>query len=102
MTEDGVPHDREFVIEIRFRGQVIAKFELDLVADKKVILELKAVTALAPAHEQQLIAYLAASGLPLGLLINFGAASLEYKRIFPPKAVQSSSAYKKRQLSQSQ
>ena len=96
MDSEGVPHDRKFQIEVTFRGQVIGKFELDLVADKKVILELKAVAALAPIHERQVIAYLAASGLPVGLLINFGAAKLEFKRFYPPKAVQSSEAYQRR------
>ncbi|MBM2849656.1 MAG: GxxExxY protein, partial [Anaerolineales bacterium] len=96
LTVDGVPHVAEFEIEISFRGQTIGKFELDLVADQKVIVELKAVSALAPIHEQQVIAYLAASGLPVGLLINFGAAKLEFKRLFPPKAVQSSIAYQAR------
>ena len=96
LTADDVPHATEFEIEIGFRGQTIGKFKLDLVADQKVIVELKAVAALAPIHEQQVIAYLAASGLPVGLLFNFGAAKLEFKRLFPPKAVQSSSAYQSR------
>jgi GxxExxY protein len=97
MTQESVLHEREFPIELTFRGQKIGKFELDFVANCQIILELKAVTTLAPVHEQQIIAYLAASGLPLGLLINFGATRLEYRRIFPPKAIQSSSAYKHRQ-----
>jgi len=97
MTDDGVLYDREFPIELTFRGQKVGKFELDFVAGRQIILELKAVTALAAVHQQQIIAYLAASGLPIGLLINFGATRLEYKRIFPPKAIQSSSAYKSRQ-----
>ena len=101
MTDDGVPFEREFPIELQFREQPVGKFELDFVADRKVVLEFKAVSALASAHEQQIIAYLAASGLDLGLLINFGAASLEYKRIFPPKAVQSSSAFQKRRAPKS-
>ncbi len=97
MTEDSVLHEREFPIELTFRGQKVGKFELDFVVNRQIILELKAVTALAPVHEQQIIAYLTASGLPLGLLINFGATRLEYRRIFPPKAIQLSSAYKHRQ-----
>lgn len=97
MAEEAVLHEREFPIELTFRGQKVGKFELDFVANRQVILELKAVTALAPVHEQQIISYLAASGRPLGLLINFGATRLEYRRIFPPKAIQSSLAYQFRQ-----
>ena len=63
---------------------------------RTVIVELKAVATLAPVHQEQVIAYLAASGLPVGLLINFGATSLEAKRIFPPKATQMSAAYEAR------
>ena len=98
LTDETIASDREFVVEVVFRGQTIGKFELDFVADRKVILELKAVSALAPVHEQQVIAYLTASGLEVGLLINFGAARLEYKRIFPPKAVQSSTAFQRRRI----
>ena len=54
------------------------------------------MASLAPVHQEQIIAYLAASGLPVGLLINFGAASLETRRIFPPKAIQASAAYQAR------
>jgi GxxExxY protein len=97
IDNDDVVYDREFQIDVAFRGQKIGMFELDFVANQQVVLELKAVIALAPIHEQPIISYLAASGLPLGLLINFGATRLEYRRIFPPKAVQESSAYKIRQ-----
>jgi hypothetical protein len=61
-----------------------------------VIVELKAVAALTPVHQEQVIAYLAASGLSVGLLVNFGAASLETRRILPPKSIQSSPAYQAR------
>lgn len=96
MTGDGVAFERERTLEVTFRGNTVGKFELDFVAAQKVILEFKAVSVLAPVHEQQIIAYLAASGLALGLLLNFGAASLQYRRIFPPKSIQASAAYRQR------
>jgi GxxExxY protein len=67
----------------------MGRFKLGLVVEHAVIVELKAVAALARIHEQHLIAYLAASGL----LFNFGAERLEYRRLFPPKTVQASAAY---------
>ncbi len=97
MMSDKVPYNREFSIQVLFRGERVGKFELDFVVAKLVVVELKAVATLAPVYEQQLIAYLAASGLPVGLLINFGASRLEYRRLFPPKAVQASAAFKARQ-----
>jgi GxxExxY protein len=96
MTDDGVPYERELSVDLTFRDRPLGRFEIDFVADRKVILELKALSALAPVHEQQIIAYLAVSGLDLGLLINFGAASLQYKRVFPPNAVQTSAAFQRR------
>jgi hypothetical protein len=58
--------------------------------------ELKAVDQLSSQHQQQAITYLTASGREVALLINFGAASLEHKRILPPLAVQQSDAYQAR------
>lgn len=98
LAAEKVAYEREFMINVVFRGQVVGKFELDFVAGQQVIVELKALPALAPVHEQQVIAYLAASGLPVGLLMNFGATRLEYKRIFPPKAIRSSVAYQTRKI----
>jgi GxxExxY protein len=98
LSDDNILFDRELIIPIVFRMREIGKFKLDFVADGKVLLELKAVASLGPVHRQQVIACLAASGLELGLLLNFGAASLEHHRIFPPRAVQSSVAYQSRRL----
>jgi GxxExxY protein len=93
---DGIPYESEYRINLHFRGTAIGSFALDFVAGRSVVVELKAVSALAAVHQEQIIAYLAASGLPVGLLINFGAASLETRRLFPPKAVQASAAYQSR------
>jgi len=69
------------VITVNYKNQPIGTYRLDLVIDKKIILELKAVSALNDLHKQQLLAYLKASGLHLGILVNFGASRVEYKRI---------------------
>ncbi len=96
MTTDSIIHDREFQIEVVFRGQQVGLFRLDFVVERKVVLEFKALEVLNPVHEQQVISYLAASGLEVGLLINFGAVSLQHKRIFPSKAIQNSPAFQAR------
>jgi GxxExxY protein len=95
---EGTAQEWEYRIDVRFRDQVVGSFDLDLVAGGSVIMELKAIAALAPVHEQQAIAYLAASGLPVALLINFGATRLQYKRVFPPLSVQASPAYQARRM----
>jgi GxxExxY protein len=98
MGADGMPYEPEFKIQVAFRGQAVGEFRLDLVVDRKAVVEFKAVDALESAHERQVISYLTASGLEIGMLINFGSARLEYKRIFPPKAIQASAAFQSRRL----
>jgi GxxExxY protein len=63
-----------------FRGECVGDFYADLFVEEKVIVELKAVKALAPEHQAQIINYLNATGIEVGLLINFGNPKLEYKR----------------------
>jgi GxxExxY protein len=98
LTAEGIAYEREVRLNVVFRDQAIGAFDLDLVVGGIVIVELKALAALAPIHDQQAIAYLAASGIPVALLINFGTTRLQYKRIFPPLSVQASPAYQARQL----
>jgi len=75
-----IPLETEKVIDIVYDGQVIDQYRLDLVVDDKIILELKAVDELHPRHEAQLLSYLRASGLHLGLLVNFGSDKLKIIR----------------------
>src|SRR5687767_12072792 len=76
----GILTAREVEIQIKYRGVIIDTYRLDIVVDGKVILELKAVDELHPRHAAQLLAYLRASGLRLGLLVNFGSDKLQIIR----------------------
>ncbi len=67
-----------------FRKQKIGLYIADLVINKSVIVELKCCKSLAPEHQAQLIHYLAAANLPVGLLVNFGHRHLQYKRVCHP------------------
>jgi GxxExxY protein len=60
---------------------VIGQHVLDGVVNRKVILEYKAVAAIAPIHEQQALSYLKATGLQLAIVINFGASRVECSRV---------------------
>lgn len=64
--------ERQKEISVRFRGHVIGEFRADLVVNGKVIAELKAVRSIDPVHEAQLINYLKATDVEVGLLLNFG------------------------------
>lgn len=67
-------------IAVVYDGVVVGDFLADLLVDAAVVVENKAVQALHPAHEVQLVNYLTATGINVGLLLNFGAARLEFKR----------------------
>ena len=63
---------RRVDIPVWFRGQQVGQFEADLLVENCVLLELKAARALDPAHEAQLLNYLRATNIEVGLLLNFG------------------------------
>jgi GxxExxY protein len=72
-------------LEISYKGQTLSKYyEADFVCYNKIILEIKAMNELSGGHESQVINYLKTTDFKLGLLINFGAESLEYKRLLDP------------------
>ena len=79
LTGYGLCVERQKNISVFFRGNIIGDFKADLIINKKVIVELKAVRALDPAHEAQLINYLKATNIEVGLLLNFGRKP-EFKR----------------------
>jgi len=68
-------------LKVMFRGQVVGDFYPDLLVEDRLIIELKAVKSLTSEHEAQLINYLKATGIKVGLLVNFGRAKLEWKRL---------------------
>ena len=77
-----IPFTREQEFEIRYKDIILPHhYFADFVIDGKILFEAKAVECLCDAHVKQVLNYLAASKLRLGLLVNFGADSLEWKRI---------------------
>ena len=79
LTGYGLCVERQKNISVFFRGNIIGDFKTDLIANEKVIVELKAVRTFDPAHEAQLINYLKATNIEVGLLLNFGRKP-EFKR----------------------
>jgi GxxExxY protein len=66
-------------ITVYYENEIVGQYVVDIIVEDKVILELKAVKDLAKIHEVQLVNYLNATGIEVGLLINFGH-SVEIKR----------------------
>ncbi len=77
-----IPFEREKKYDITYKDVLLAHpYYADFVVFDKIILEAKAFEKLADAHMKQVLNYLAASKLRVGLLVNFGANSLEWKRV---------------------
>ncbi len=74
--------ERQYPLSVRFRGEHIGDFRADLVVADNVIVELKAVKALEPFHEAQLLNYLRASDIEVGLLLNFGPSPKLKRLVF--------------------
>jgi len=81
LTLRGIPFERQKELPVYYKSQLVGHYVADFVVDGQIILELKAVSALTKAHEAQPHNYLAATGLRLAILFNFGADSLQQKRI---------------------
>lgn len=77
-----IPYEREVPLKIRYKNEYLDKeYIADFICYDKIIVELKALSAVTSDHEAQVINYLKATGFKLGLLINFGTKSLFYKRL---------------------
>jgi GxxExxY protein len=82
LIEQEIPYEREKVLNIYYKFIKLQKeFSADFYCFDKIIVELKAQSTLTPDNQSQLINYLKATKNRVGLLINFGASSLEYKRL---------------------
>jgi len=68
-------------LPVFYRDEQVGEFKVDFVIEDKIILELKAVKEMNEIHEAQAHNYLAASELRLAIILNFGAPSLEFKRV---------------------
>ena len=77
-----IPYEREKVLKIYYKGVLLDKdYRADFICYDNILLELKALDSLRSEHTSQVLNYLKATGYKLGLLINFGKESLEYKRM---------------------
>jgi GxxExxY protein len=72
LAEAGLAAEREVPLKARFRARIVGEFKADLIVGGRVLVELKAVRALEPTHEAQVLNYLRCSVLEIGLLLNFG------------------------------
>lgn len=77
LTERGIAYERQAPISVMYKGTPIGQGYMDILVEKRLVVELKAVDQLVPVYKAQVISYLKATGLWVGLLINFNIPMLK-------------------------
>ena len=80
LSKQNIQAEAEVPVDVYYDDFVVGEYRADIVVEKKIILEIKAIQHLLPVHEAQLVNYLTATKIDCGLLINFGGERLEIKR----------------------
>ena len=82
-----IPYKRQQPIDIYYKEKLAKHFVCDFIVEDMVVVELKAISQIGDVEKAQVLNYLKATKLPVGLLLNFGTKSLEYKRFANTKSV---------------
>jgi len=87
LEEAGLKCDCEVPLRVTYHGRTVGEYYADIIVENEIIVETKAISTLDAVHEVQLVNYLKATGLTVGLLINFGRSVEVKRRVFdsPPK-----------------
>ena len=80
LHERGLKADSQVPLKVHYKGKVVGEYVVDIMVENQVILELKSVDKLQKIHEAQLLNYLKATGMTIGLLINFRYPKADIKR----------------------
>ena len=81
LERENIPAKQQAPADVYFREKVIGQYFADILIDNKLILELKTVETIANIHRAQLLNYLRATGIKLGLIMNFAKPKFEYVRM---------------------
>jgi GxxExxY protein len=81
LTLRGIRFQHQVELPVSYKGDLVGMYKADLVIEGKVIVEIKGISKLNASHNAQALHYLAATGLQLAIIINFGSSSLEYHRV---------------------
>ena len=85
LRDEGIGVEQQVPLSVAFRSRLVGEFRADLVVARRLLIELKVASKLNEAHEAQLLNYLKATGLKVGLLLNFGPRAQVRRRVFDQK-----------------
>ena len=81
LGRERIPARQQAPVEVYFQNKVVGQYFADILVDNKIILELKTVDAISDVHKAHVLNYLRATGIKLGLIMNFAKPRFEYKRL---------------------
>jgi GxxExxY protein len=79
--KEGIAARQQTPIKVNFEGELVGEYYADILVDEKIILELKTTDKIVDIHRAQMLHYLRATGIKLGMILNFGSKSFEYERL---------------------
>jgi len=85
LRESGLDVWQQTAVDVYFRGHRVGEYRADLMIPGRLLIEVKVASAISPAHEAQLLNYLKATGIPVGLLLNFGPSPQVKRRVHSKK-----------------
>lgn len=80
LRQKGLKAENQVPLQVKFRGEIVGDFYIDILVEEKVLLELKVASGLSKENYAQTINYLKSTDIEVGLLINFGNPKIEYRR----------------------
>ncbi|MDQ2746703.1 MAG: GxxExxY protein [Acidobacteriota bacterium] len=80
LRQKGLKAENQIPLQVKFRGQNVGEYFVDILVEEKVLIELKVASGLSKENFAQTINYLKATDLDVGLLVNFGTPKIEYRR----------------------
>jgi len=81
LDREGMPAKQQAPADVYFQKKVVGQYFADILVDNKIILELKTIDVISDVHKAQILNYLRATGIKLGLILNFAKPRFEYKRM---------------------
>ena len=78
---EGIAAKQQAPVKVCFEGEIVGEYRADILVDETIVLELKTADKVVDIHRAQMLHYLQATGIKLGMILNFGSKNFEYERL---------------------